>query len=403
MNELKTKNYFEYFFLSIIFLYALHLCFVNNYGWDWDTYAMLETFIKIKEEGYYIRSRGAGYLLPEIGIGFLSFYLGSLAVNLLTFSFLIVGLIFLFLAFENLKFKKEELNKKIFLFIILCLTNHVVIRDSTIPMDYSWSFMFYSIALYSLINNKTEWSILFFALCFGSRFNFIAFIIPTIMFLDKRILKFELKLLHLAIITFFGCLFYVPSWLNNEFSLSFIYSEQAGFKTNSIFSFEEIARFSFKLLKTFGIFSFIYIFYLLFRKRKKLIKEKFLLIIIFFNFLVFFIFPWEPSFLWLSIFTIFFIIVINFNYKVVYFLIFLNIFNWFYQAEIVKIFYNNDDGCIRNPINAEFQPHFSKGIVLAINERFKATSCYPELLSRNKEILIMKYKNEIKSGKKLKN
>ena len=107
---------------------------------------MLETFIKIKEEGNYIRSRGAGYLLPEIGIGFLSFYLGSFAVNLLTFSFLIVGLIFLFLAFENLKFKKKEFNKKIFLFIILCLSNHVVIRDSTIPMDYSWSFMFYSIA-----------------------------------------------------------------------------------------------------------------------------------------------------------------------------------------------------------------------------------------------------------------
>ena len=131
-------------------------------------------------------------------------------------------------------------------------------------------------------------------------------------------------------------MFYVPSWLNNEFSLSFIYSEQAGFKTNSIFSFEEIARFSFKLLKTFGIFSFIYIFYLFFRKRKELTKEKFLLIIIFLI-LVFFIFPWEPSF-WLSIFTIFFIIVINFNYRVVYFIIFLNIFNWFYQAEIVKIF-----------------------------------------------------------------
>ena len=24
--------------------------FVNNYGWDWDTYAMLETFIKLKKK-----------------------------------------------------------------------------------------------------------------------------------------------------------------------------------------------------------------------------------------------------------------------------------------------------------------------------------------------------------------
>ena len=100
--------------------------------------------------------------------------------------------------------------------------------------------LFYRI--YNLINNKTNGLFIFY-LCFGSRFNFIAFIIPTIIFLDNRILKFELKLLHLAIITFFGCLFYVPSWLNNEFSLSFIYSEQAVLKQTQYFHLKKLQDF----------------------------------------------------------------------------------------------------------------------------------------------------------------
>ena len=75
----------------------------------------------------------------------------------------------------------------------MCLSNHIILRDSTIPMDYSWSFMFYSIGLYTLVHGKFHISILFFALCFGSRYNFIAFIIPTILFLDKKYLKLNEK------------------------------------------------------------------------------------------------------------------------------------------------------------------------------------------------------------------
>ena len=108
-------------------------------------------------------------------------------------------------------------------------------RDSTIPMDYSWSFMMYSIGLYALTVKKYEIAILFFALCFGSRFNFIIFIIPTLMFFDKQTFSLRKKIVHILIIIFFGCLFYVPSWLQSQFSLNFIYSEQANFKTNSVF------------------------------------------------------------------------------------------------------------------------------------------------------------------------
>ena len=157
----------------------------------------------------------------------------------------------------------------------MCLSNHIILRDSTIPMDYSWSFMFYSIGLYTLVHGKFHISILFFALCFGSRFNFIAFIIPTILFLDKKYLKLNEKFITIFIVIFFGCLFYVPSWLQSQFSLNFIYSEQASFKTNSIFSIEEISRFAYKVLKTFGIFSFLLIFFHLIKLHRIIFNDKF--------------------------------------------------------------------------------------------------------------------------------
>ena len=93
----RYKEILEYFILISIISYGIYLCGVNNYGWDWDTYAMFDTFLKLKEEGIYQKSRGAGYLLPEIGISFLAFYLGSFFVNLVCFIFLIIGLFFFIL------------------------------------------------------------------------------------------------------------------------------------------------------------------------------------------------------------------------------------------------------------------------------------------------------------------
>ena len=77
---------------------------------------MIETYLSILEDGKYLRSRGAGYIVPEIGIGFLSYYLGSFAANLTTFLFLIIGLIFLYKSFvkiseNNLSFERKKENE----------------------------------------------------------------------------------------------------------------------------------------------------------------------------------------------------------------------------------------------------------------------------------------------------
>ena len=393
------RRIIEFSILGLIIISALYFCIINKYGWDWDTYAMFETFLNIKDDGFYHKSRGAGYLIPEIGISFLAYNFGSLITNLVSFIFLIIGLFFFYKAGTTLINLNGHKSINLCLFLILCLSNHVILRDSTIPMDYSWSFMFYSIGLYALTNKKFEISILFFALCFGSRFNFIAFIIPTILFLDNKYIKLNDKILHILIITFFGCLFYIPSWLENHFSLSFIYSEQAIFKTGSILSIEEISRFTYKILKTFGILSLLFILFQFIKLRKTITKDYFFLIIIFFNLLVFFIFPWEPSFLWLSIITISFILSQRINFKLLYILIFLNLFNWFYQVEIVYINYEINK-CIKTPLGAKIKPHLAKGLILDTQNRLDDVSCYPDLVGSERNI--MNYKNKIVAGKKLK-
>ena len=93
---MQSKKIIEYFLIFLLISYALYLCLINNYGWDWDTYAMLDTFLNLKDNGIYTKSRGAGYLIPEIGIGFLAYNFGSATINIITFLFLITGL-FIFL------------------------------------------------------------------------------------------------------------------------------------------------------------------------------------------------------------------------------------------------------------------------------------------------------------------
>jgi hypothetical protein len=72
---------------------------------------MINTFYNVLENKSYFRSRGYGYLVPEIGIGFLSFYLGSFVVNLFCF----------FLSFTQ----------KIRLFDLLCF-KHTLIQSKEI-------------------------------------------------------------------------------------------------------------------------------------------------------------------------------------------------------------------------------------------------------------------------------
>jgi len=351
--------------------------------------------------------------VPEIGIGFLSYYFGSFITNLTTFAFLIIGLIFIYKSFirilgtQMLLINKNK-NEKFLAFLILCLTNHIVFRDSTIPIDFSWSFVFFSLGFYFITVKQIELATIFFSLCLASRLNFLVFILPTIFFLNQSFIDNKKKILVSIIILTYGGLFYLPSWLQSSFSLDFIFSSgwYEANKKEGVYTYVELIRFIYKVTTTLGLlFLFSAGFALLVHKKKiipifKNFKIQIILIVI--NIVLFFYFPWEPSYLWILIFSINFILIFIFSKKIIYFLIIINIFNWFFQFNILEVDYKySEDMCYRMPIDARFVLHFDKGMLLTINIREQHSKCYPFILGKNLKIL--KYKSEISEGKKLSN
>ena len=96
----------EILILSILVL-GFYLCFVGGYGSDEDTLPMIQVFEARLRDGTFVSSRFTGNPVPEIGIGFLSYYFGSWAANLFTFLFHLIGITLIYLAFN----KKVEINK----------------------------------------------------------------------------------------------------------------------------------------------------------------------------------------------------------------------------------------------------------------------------------------------------
>ena len=93
------SNYTNFLYLSIISLllfFALYLCFVGGYGSDEDTLPMIHVFEARLVNSVFVSSRFTSYPVSEIGIGFLSYYIGSWAANSVTFIFYFLSLLFIF-------------------------------------------------------------------------------------------------------------------------------------------------------------------------------------------------------------------------------------------------------------------------------------------------------------------
>ena len=108
---------FEFIILLSIILFGIFLCFVGGYGSHEDTLPMIGVFLGILKDKVFMTSRFTGNPVAEIGIGFLSYFFGSWAANLITFLLFIFSLFFLFFSFVN---KNKNI---LLLFLILCLTN----------------------------------------------------------------------------------------------------------------------------------------------------------------------------------------------------------------------------------------------------------------------------------------
>ena len=159
MQKIKSNRNLLYSLTIVIIIFlGIYFCFVGGYGSDEDTLPMIYVFEARLTDGRFVSSRFTSYPIPEIGIGFLSYFFGSWAANLITFVFHLVGLVLIYLSFEN-KFEIQ----KISLYLILALSSPVLYFDNLEPMDYSWAFLFLSLGIFFYSKKLFEIAILAFA------------------------------------------------------------------------------------------------------------------------------------------------------------------------------------------------------------------------------------------------
>ena len=136
------QKYIKQISLYILIILGIYFCYIGGYGSDEDTLPMIYVFERRLSDGLFVTSRFTGNPIPEIGIGFLSYFFGSFAANTVTFVFFISGITLIYLSLSN--------DKNIYLFLLLCLSNPTLFFDNLEPIDYSWALLPFSLGLYFL-------------------------------------------------------------------------------------------------------------------------------------------------------------------------------------------------------------------------------------------------------------
>lgn len=373
MNFLiKNEKNILYSFLFIIIVLGFYLCFIGGYGSDEDTLPMIHAFEAKLGDGRFVSSRFTGNPVAELGIGFLSYFLGSWAANSVTYILLLLGIIFFYLSFE-----KKKTTKNIYFFLFLCLTNPIIFFDNLEPVDYSWALFFYSLGIF-LFNKKIfELSVLFFAISIGVRINYVLFVLITILFYqfeDKVSLYRRLGLFFSAFVI--GGLFYLPVWFDNSFNLSWLTAARP--TDQGIYGL--FARFTYKLYVSVGYISTFLLFYIFLKERSNLLKIhnfKVLSLLGMSNLLIFLWIPAEFSYVQLFLVILFFIFYVLDNSKFFYILCLCNLISWIVFINPLKITHAEKDICLpKNAISADIKFSIESGFYYKFLKSRKKIQCW---------------------------
>ena len=88
MTKKITEKYLLSFLILLIISFGFYLCFVGGYGSDEDTLPMIYVFEQRLLYGEFASSRFTSYPIPEIGLGFLAYFLEVLQQIQLHFYFI---------------------------------------------------------------------------------------------------------------------------------------------------------------------------------------------------------------------------------------------------------------------------------------------------------------------------
>ena len=371
MNIKIIEKYLISFFILVIISYGFYLCFIGGYGSDEDTLPMIYVFEAKLYDGRFVSSRFTGYPVPELGIGFLSYFFGSFAANSVTFIFHLIGLLFIFIALEN----KISFRKLIF-FLILCLSSPILFFENLEPMDYSWAFLFFSMGTFFYSRKFFELAILAFGFAIGSRLNFLIFAFLIIFFFNfNQNIPLKKKIVIFFCAFVIGGLFYLPVWFHNNFNLSWITSARP--TEQGLLGL--FARFSFKTWSAFGYLQFFIILYGFNYLNKKNYDDrtKILIILIISNLLLFLYIPAELSYLQPAIIFIYLVAVNNFKKSILVTLIILNFINWGVNFQLLNIQYKDNSACgPKHAVTASFDFKIIPGAVDKFINTRKMIKCW---------------------------
>jgi len=376
-KKLSEQNLLSLLILLII-SFGLYLCFIGGYGSDEDTLPMIHVFQARLTDGNFVTSRFTGYPIPEMGIGFLAYFLGSFSANLVTFIFHLIGLIFIFFSFN-----RNIDNEKFKIFLILCLSSPVLFFENLEPMDYSWAFLFFSIGTFFYSRKIFEISALAFGFAIGCRLNFVVFIIPMIFLYDfEKDIKIKRKIIIFFSAFIVGGLFYLPIWFDNSFSLNWISAArplEQGF-------FGLFARFSLKTWSAVGYLQIFLILYglknlnIIFNSQKKPLIDKQtkpLIILIIVNLFLFLYIPAELSYLQPAIIFLYLISVTKFKKSILVSLILLNFVNWGVNLQLLNVTHKDNSICgPKHAIDASIDLRFIPGAIYNFFDSRKMIKCW---------------------------
>jgi hypothetical protein len=329
-NILKKKN----IIFIVLFLFGIFISRIVGYGDDLDTAGLILAYLNIIENGVYSPSRTYGSPLAEFLIGSFSYFFGGKISALISYILFILSLIFLFNYFH--RNEKTILTKKRFFFLILCLSNPVLLFDNVNPSDYILSLFFFSFAVFLLKTNYKLFSAIFFAFCIASRSNYAIFVITIFIFefiLNRNNQNKKENILIFFNTIIIASLFYLPITIQHKFKIDYIFNSGGP----EILLTELVPRFIYKFYLLLGVYNSLIFLYLSFiviinNGRKNIINflsnEKKILTIITINAFIFFFIPTKTAIISLAIILIYFLIIKNFNQKIILTIIFFNILYW---------------------------------------------------------------------------
>lgn len=350
-------------FLLLFIGFILHF---NFYGTDHDTYAIINTFIVLINEGRYTPSRTFGFPISELIIGSSIYFLGSYITKYIIYFLFLTSLVFFYYSFNDEKI--NSINFK--LFIALILSNSVLIFDNINIIDYPLALFFLSAGFLLFKNKKYNLAIIFFGLCIGARLNFLIFIYLFYL-LNTRLEIFSLikSFKWVFLISIIGGSFYIPYLISQNFSISLISKTHTlgglRFETDEQLAFmmlEQSSRFVYKIIKIFGFLSFVVILisashFLIKNKIIDFIKvNKFHISLIVLNLFLFFQLPTKTSIISIVAIFTYLLVAKYLNKKIIYLIIFLNTISYFIVIDFLKINYRYEDKCLpKQALSANFQ------------------------------------------------